>query len=88
MIAAFMPDWSVELHYDEQRKATIVMMPDDVDSANFPTLIVRGEASAFHLEELLGDAYQDLGEYRSWIDVVRAVRIRLMWDMPVSMTLH
>jgi hypothetical protein len=87
-LAGLAPQWSVELHYDEQAKAAIVIMPDDLDDASFPTLLVRTDASAFHLEELCGNAYRKLGEYRAWADVLRAVQIRLAWAAPLQTMLH
>jgi len=63
-------------------------MPDDLDDAVFPTLMVRSAGSAFHLEELFGDTYCELGEYQMWSDVLRAIRIRLIWAGPPQTTLH
>lgn len=87
-LAGLVLNWSVDLHYDEHGKATIIIMPDDLDDAIFPTLIVRSDASAFHIEELCGDDYRELGEYQVWSDVLRAVRIRLIWAGSPQATLH
>ena len=80
--------WSVELHYDVHGKASIVVLPEDLDDVIGPTLIVHADQSSFHLEELCGDAYRTLGKHHVWEDVLRAVRIRLIWEMAFSMTLH
>jgi hypothetical protein len=87
-IAEFVPDWSVDLHYDEYGKAAIVIMPDDPDEDIRPTLIVYTTASAFHLDELHCDAYRRLGEHRGWADILRAVQIRLIWETAFPRTLH
>jgi hypothetical protein len=87
-LASLIRNWSIELHYDEHSDATIVIMPNDLDDAIFPTLIVRSDESAFHLEELFGEVYRELGEYRMWSDVLRAARIRLIWAGPSQTTLH
>src|SRR5208337_3883056 len=82
VVAELGPNWSVELHDDIPGKATIVILPADLDAAIGPTLIIHADESAFHLEELDRDAYRKLGEHPVWADVLRAVRIRLMWEMP------
>ena len=87
-IAEVVPDWSVELHYDEYGKAAIVIMPEDPDDLFGPTLIVSASGTAFHLDELCCDAYQRLAEHREWSDILRAVQIRLIWEMAFPATLH
>jgi hypothetical protein len=87
-IAECVPDWAVELHYDEDGKPTIVIMPEDVDDTIGPTLIVYTSGSAFHLDELRCDAYRRLGEHFSWAEILRAVQIRLIWEEPFPTTLH
>ena len=69
-------------------EATIVVLADDPDDDICPTLIVYANESAFHLEELCGDDYRQLGAYWGWADVLRAVRIRLIWEMPIPATRH
>jgi hypothetical protein len=88
MVAGFVPDWSVELHYDEHGKAAIVIMPEDPDDEISPTLIVYTSGSAFYLDELCCDAYHRLGEHRVWADILRAVRIRLVWETAFPTTIH
>jgi len=83
-----MPNWSVELHRDVFGKLIIVILPADLDDAIGPTLVVYEDGTAFHLEELHWDAARKLGDYRTWDDVLRGVRIRLLWEMPYSMTRH
>jgi hypothetical protein len=87
-LAGLVPNWSVELHCDVLGEATIVVPPDDPDDDICPTLIVYADKSAFHLEELCGEDYRKLGVYRGWADVLRAVRIRLIWEMPIPATRH
>ncbi|HVC59972.1 MAG TPA: hypothetical protein VND19_06365 [Acetobacteraceae bacterium] len=88
IIAESMSGWTADLHYDEDGKSAIVIMPEDPDDAIDPTLIVYASGSAFQLDELHGDAYRRLGEYLSWADVLRAVRIKLIWRGPFPITLH
>jgi hypothetical protein len=88
VVAELGPNWSVELHDDIPGKETIVILPDDPDEAIGPTLIIHADESAFHLEELDGDAFRKLGEHLVWADVLRAVRIRLVWEMPFPTTRH
>jgi hypothetical protein len=88
MLAEFVPDWSVELHYDEHGNAAIVIMPEDPDDEVSPTLIVYTSGSAFHLDELCCDAYHRLGEHLGWADILRAVQIRLIWETAFPATLH
>jgi hypothetical protein len=88
VVAGLGPTWSVELHYDVLGQATIVVLPEDLDDAIGPTLIIHAGQSAFHLEELCGEAYRKLGEHLAWADVLRAVRVRLTWEMACSATLH
>jgi hypothetical protein len=87
-IADCVPDWSVELHHDEDGKSAIVIMPEDLDDMIGPTLIVYTTGSAFHLDELCQDNYRRLGKNLSWAGVLRAVQIRLIWEEPFPPTLH
>jgi hypothetical protein len=52
VIAGLVPDWLAELHYDELRKPMIVIMPESLDYAVGPTLVVYRDEIGFHLEEL------------------------------------
>jgi hypothetical protein len=88
IVAPLLPDWSVERHRDEYDQAVIVIMPDDDDDANCPTLIVHADGAVFHLDELRQDTFRELSEHATWTDLLRAVRNRLMWEIPVSPTLH
>jgi hypothetical protein len=87
-LADLAPNWSVELQYDVLGETTIVVLADDGGDDICPTLIVYADESAFHLEELCGDDYRKLGAYLGWADVLRAVRIRLIWEMPIPATRH
>ena len=82
------PQWSVELHDDIPGKAAIVILPEVPDAATGPTLVVHADKSAFHLEELHGYAYRKLGKHPVWNDILRAVRIRLLWEVPFPPTRH
>lgn len=88
VVAALGPTWSVELHDDVPGEATIVILPDDLDLAIGPTLVIHADASAFRLEELDGDTCRKLGDHQAWADVLRAVRIRLAWETSFLTTLH
>ena len=88
IVAEVVPDWLVELHYDEYGKAALVVMPDDPDDVVGPTLIIYTSGSTFHLDELHCDAYHRLGEHRGWAEILRAVQIRLIWEMSFPTTLH
>lgn len=88
VVAELRPDWSVELHHDVLGKPMIVVMPDDLDDPVGSTLVVRSAGEVFHFEELCGDTYRKLGEHWRWPDVLRAVRTRLLWEMPFPPMLH
>lgn len=88
VVASLGPTWSVGLHHDARGKATIVVLPEDLDDAIGPTLIIRATRSGFHLEEMCEDACRSLGEHSAWADVLRTVRIRLIWEMTISTLLH
>jgi hypothetical protein len=88
VLAGLDPDWCVELQHDVYGKPTIIILPEDDDDATSPTLILQTDEVAFVLDELGPDAHRKLGEYRAWNDVVRAVRIRLTWEMPIPRTVH
>jgi hypothetical protein len=88
MVAPLIPDWSVEFHRDELGEATIIIMPRDAEDDIYPTLIVYADSSVFHLDELRQDTFRKLSEHLTWTELVRAVRLRLSWEMPVSVTLH
>ena len=88
VVAELAPGWSVELHHDIHGKATIVILPADLDAEIGPTLIIDADEAAFHLEELNGDSCRTLGEHRVWADLLRAVRTRLVWELPLSATRH
>ena len=88
VIAELVSDWSVELHLDALRNPMIVILPKALDDAIGPTLVVHRDAAAFHLEELRWDACRKLGDYRAWTDVLRAVWLRLFWEMPDAPTRH
>ena len=87
-VAELMPDWSVELHLDVLREPMVVILAENIDDDIGPTLVVYRDETAFHLEELRWDAYRKLGTYQAWAGLVRAVRVRLFWEMPFPMTLH
>ncbi len=87
VVAELVPDWSVELHHDIFGNLTIVILPKDLDDDNGPTLFVHREGSTYQLEELRWGGYRKLDDYREWADVLRAVRIRLIWEMPYPTTL-
>ena len=88
MVAPLIPDWSVEFHRDEFGESAIVIMPDAADDAIYPTLIVHTDGSVFHLDELRQDTFRKLSEHLTWTKPLRAVRIRVTWEMPISVTLH
>jgi hypothetical protein len=88
VVAELRPDWSVELHDNPHGRTLIVILPDDLDSVVDPTIVVRGDDAVFHVEELCGDTYRKLGEHGRWGDVLRAVRRRLIWEMPFPPMLH
>jgi hypothetical protein len=87
-IAGLTPNWSVELHHDVLRKPMIVILPENLDDAIGPTLVVYGDEIAFHLEELRWDICRKRGDYCVWTDVLRAVWLRLFWEAPFAPTLH
>ena len=78
VIAGIVPDWSVELQCDDLGDATIVILPDDCNDSIGSALVVRRDDAAFRLEELCGDTHRKLGEHREWVDLLCAVRIRLI----------
>ena len=82
VVAELVPDWVVELRYDVTGQAIIVILPENPDGAIGPTLIVRVDEPTFHLEERRRNADRILGEYRTWDEVLRAIRIRIIWEMP------
>jgi hypothetical protein len=88
MVAQSAPDWSVEIHYDEDGKAHIVVMPDDRDDNIYPSFIIYTNESAFCVDELRCDTYRKLGEHHAWADVLRAVQIGLKWEVPTSTSPH
>jgi hypothetical protein len=87
VVAELAPDWSVELREDVFGAATIVILPESLDDVSGPTLFVRRGESAFHLEELRWGTCRRLDDYPAWSDVLRAVRIRLVWEAPFPTTL-
>ncbi len=82
VVAELVPDWVVELQYDVLGQAFIVILTENPDGAIGPTLIVRSDEPIFHLEEWRRNAEPTLSEYRAWDEVLRAVRIRIIWEMP------
>jgi hypothetical protein len=87
-IAAAAPNWLAELHYDESGKPAIIIMDNDLEDDIAPTLIVQSDQIMFSLGELCGCMYRELGEYEMWADLLRAVRIRLLWEKQASGILH
>src|SRR5277367_6071379 len=87
VVAELAPDWSVALRDVVLGIATIVIMPENIDDVRGLTLFVHRGRSAFHLEELRWSTYRKLDDYPCWADVLRAVRIRLVWEMPFPTTL-
>jgi len=88
VVAELRPDWSVELHYDVLGRPFIIILSDDLDDPVDVTLVVRRDDTPFRLEELCGDTYRKLGDCGLWVDVLRAVRMRLIREMPFPPTLH
>jgi len=82
------PSWLVELHYDENGNANIIILADDLDDSIFPTLIVSTDQTIFRLEELRGGVHRTLCEPRTWRNLLRAVQIRVFWEVQASKTLH
>ena len=87
VVAELAPDWSVELRENVLGAATIVILPENLGDVSGPTLFVHHGASAFHLEELRWGTCRRLDDYPAWPDVLRAVRIRLVWEAPFPTTL-
>lgn len=87
VVAELVSDWSVGLHQDILGNPTIVIVPQSLDDAAGPTLFVHREGATLHIEETRWGEYRKLDEYRLWADVLRAVRIRLIWEMPFPTTL-
>jgi hypothetical protein len=87
-IAEIVPGWSVELHHDVLRQPTIIIQPENIDDNILPTLVVYGDETGFHLEELRWDTYCKLGAYQAWADLVRSVRVSLIWEMPSPTMVH
>jgi hypothetical protein len=87
IVAELLPGCSAELHHDASGNATIVILPEHLDKARGPVLFVRSNGSMFHLEELRWGTCRKLDDYTAWADVLRAVRIRLVWEMPFPTTL-
>jgi hypothetical protein len=83
VVAELALDWLVELHHDVLGNPTIAILPEILDDAIGPTLFVCREGSTFHLEEIRWGGYRKLDEHHAWADVLRAVRIRLIWEMPL-----
>jgi hypothetical protein len=88
VVAEVGPNWSVELHDNVPGNAAIVILPEDVHDAFGAILIVHADESAFHIEEVHGNAHRKLGQHVAWDDVLRAVRIRLIWQTPFPPTRH
>ncbi len=87
-LTGLVPNWLVELRYDTNGEAAIVILPDDLDDAIFPTLVARTDESAFHLDELRQDKFRKLAEHPTWTELLREVQFRLMWEMPTPTTLQ
>jgi hypothetical protein len=87
VVAELAPDWSVELRHDVLGNATIVILPENLDDVRGPTLFVHREGSVFQLEEMRWSTYRKLDDYPAWADVLRAVRIRVVWETPFPTTL-
>jgi len=87
VVAELAPDWSVELRVDVLGAATIVILPENLYDVSGPTLFVHREGSAFRLQELRWGTCRKLDDYPAWSDILRAVRIRLVWEAPFPTTL-
>jgi len=87
VVAELAPDWSVELRQDVLGTATIAILPANFGSVSGPAMFVHREGSAFHLKELRWSTCRKVDEYPAWADVLRAVRIRLVWEAPFPTTL-
>ena|SRR5271166_4175640 len=87
VVAELAPDWSVELRDNVLGAATIVILPENLDAVSRPALFVHREGMAFHLEELRWGTCRKVDDYPAWSDVLRAVRIRLVWEAPFPTTL-
>jgi hypothetical protein len=88
LVAELGSSWSVELHDDTPGGATIVIQPADTDDPLDLAIFVHAAGSSFHLHELCGDSFRKIGENLSWADVLRAVRITLLAEMPIPPMLH
>jgi hypothetical protein len=91
-VADIVPDWTVDLHAEGRADATITIMPEDGDDDLGPTLFVHCDGDTFHLDQLHGDAFSNLGAFGALSDVAHVLRGRLgclrLLLMPVSRTLH
>jgi hypothetical protein len=88
VVSSFVPNRSVELHYDVHGVATIAILPASSTGSVVPTLIIQTGGSAFHLGVLHADAYRKISEHHNWDDVLSAIRIIITWEMPFPTTLH
>ncbi len=87
VVAELVPGWSVELREDVLGAAMIAILPENFGSVSGPVLFVCRQGSAFHLEELRWSTCRKVDEYPAWAEVMRAVRIRLVWEAPFPTTL-
>jgi hypothetical protein len=88
VVAELGPTWSVELHDAAPGGATIIIQPVDPDGPDDPTLFVHSVGSVFHLDELCGDQFRQLGEHREWAGLLRAVLLRLVGEIPAPPMRH
>ena len=87
-VAEVAPDWVVDLHHDPEGQETIIIQPEDEDDAVGLTLIVHADQAMFHIDEWRRDVWGKVGEFRAWADVVRTIRLKLLWEMTPPPTLH
>jgi hypothetical protein len=85
--ASLPPNWVVEFHDDPAGSTNIILLPDPIDDAVGPTLVIYWDGPVVRLDALRWDIYSGIGEYGS-LDGALAVAAKLIREATAAESVH
>ena len=80
-------NWAVEFHRDPVGSTNIILVPDLVDDAVGPTLVIYWDGPVVRLDAFRWDSYTGIGEY-SEVSHALAAASKLIHDEAAAGSIH
>ena len=78
VVEGLAPDWSADIHQDPVGEVCMMIMPPEVQDEIGPLLVAHKLSSVFRLDKFHWDVYSTIGEFRTFDELVDAVRRTLL----------